>query len=846
MKLGKKDYIYISSIIGIIIAYVLIITRNQFLYGSTIDWDTQHFAIPDYIRTLFYRTHQIIPNFAFNMGMGQNIFNLSYYGFLNPIILISYFLPFLKMVDYIQISSVLIVITSCILFYKWQLNKFDSKTAFLGTLIFLSASPILFHSHRHIMYMNYMPFLIMAMMGVDNYFNDNKKALLIVSVFLIIMTSYFFSVPSLLMITIYGIYKYLEKNKNIKPSIFIKDGFKYISILFIGILMASIILLPTLYVLFNGRTDTSFTIDLFNILKPSMSIRRLFYGEYNPGMTFIFVFALVNYFINGNKEHKFLSVITVLILIIPIFAFILNGTMYIDTKVFIPFIPLFGLMVASTINDLLKNNKNMFKILYITYIIGIIMIIFNTKSRLAPMFIIDVLLLMSSVYLYMKKKNKYILYIALIIPCITLITINLFSDQLYQKDKLQLLENASYNKLIEKALLKETNIYRLINDNSPLQNMNRIHNINHYSSTIYSSTSNDNYKNYYYNYSGNEINQRSYGKISSSKNLFYNMAIGNKYHISNASSMLGYSPLYTMEGNTIYANNNVLPIIYASSNIISKKEVDELSFPYNMDALLRYIVVDSFSNTNHYVTNIKEIYPNYEITEEKNIKIKELNDSYKIISSDGHMKIKVDNLSNNEILIISFKVANNNTCKEKDLTIHINGIKNTLTCSDWKYHNGNYEFKYVISSNDKIKELKIKFSEGIFNISDIKTYIADYNDLKDVKKDVDEMIFDKEKTLGDVIEGTINVRENGFLNMSVPYDKGFKLYIDDKETDYVKTNYDFMGTPISAGVHKIRIEYKAPLLREGLIISAIGFVLLLAALNKDINKNKKKQQKKLA
>ena len=101
-KLKKDDYKNIALILFLIIIYVLCITNflNSF-YGSTVDWDCQHFSIPDYFRKLFYETGNLIPNFAFNLGNGQNIFYYSYYGLLNPIILFSYFLPFVKMVDYI-------------------------------------------------------------------------------------------------------------------------------------------------------------------------------------------------------------------------------------------------------------------------------------------------------------------------------------------------------------------------------------------------------------------------------------------------------------------------------------------------------------------------------------------------------------------------------------------------------------------------------------------------------------------------------------------------------------------------------------------------------------------------
>ena len=59
---------------------------------------------------------------------GINIYNLVEYGFLSPIILISYLLPFISMSNYIIISTIILTIISTILLYKFLYNhKFVIK-----------------------------------------------------------------------------------------------------------------------------------------------------------------------------------------------------------------------------------------------------------------------------------------------------------------------------------------------------------------------------------------------------------------------------------------------------------------------------------------------------------------------------------------------------------------------------------------------------------------------------------------------------------------------------------------------------------------------------------------------
>ena len=224
-KYNKKDYLNLLIIIlSFLIFIIFLLLRDNSIYVSMLDYVSQHYAIPEYFRTLFYETKDIFPSFALNLGMGQNIFNFSYYGLFNPIILISYLLPFINMAYFTMISSILIVIVSIILFYRWISNHFENELIrFISTFMFMTSAPLILHSHRHIMFMNYIPFLLFGLLSVEEYVNNNKKNPLIISSILIILTSYFFSIPSLLVLFLYSIFLYLKKyglNKNIINFVF--------------------------------------------------------------------------------------------------------------------------------------------------------------------------------------------------------------------------------------------------------------------------------------------------------------------------------------------------------------------------------------------------------------------------------------------------------------------------------------------------------------------------------------------------------------------------------------------------------------------------------------------------
>ena len=225
MELDRKNVLKQRAVLSFIFfALVIIALRFSSVYGSTLDWNSQHYAFPDYFRRLFYDTGDLFPDLALNLGGGENIYDFSYYGLFSPVILLSYLFPFLRMYDYIQLASILGAWISLMLMHRLLCRHFSSFTSFAGALAFVFTAPFLFNSHRHIMFVSYMPFMIMAYMSADKFISDNKKTFLIISSTLMMLCCYFFSITALLSLCVYIIYRYLSFNKNFSISDFFKKG----------------------------------------------------------------------------------------------------------------------------------------------------------------------------------------------------------------------------------------------------------------------------------------------------------------------------------------------------------------------------------------------------------------------------------------------------------------------------------------------------------------------------------------------------------------------------------------------------------------------------------------------
>lgn len=93
------------------------------------------------------------------------------------------------------------------------------------------------------------------------------------------------------------------------------------------------------------------------------------------------------------------------------------------------------------------------------------------------------------------------------------------------------------------------------------------------------------------------------------------------------------------------------------------------------------------------------------------------------------------------------------------------------------------------------------------------------------KKLADEAVYDLSYT-DTLIEGKIKANEDGYLYTSIPYEKGWELYIDGKKTDTVKYAGAFVSALIEKGEHEIRLQYSPDGFDIGIIISLASLLLL--------------------
>lgn len=819
----KKDFWNLFFLTVLVLGIIVCFIYPNKLFGSVTDWGSQHTMIPEYLRTLFYQTGDLFPDFMMHLGSGQNIYNISYYGLLNPIVLLSFLFPFIKMVDFMTIASIIGVLCSVYVCYYWLSKKgFSRSITFIATLVFTCAAPLIFHAHRHIMFINYMPFLMFGLIGVDKYFEQNKRSFITLSVLGMVLTSYYYSIGGILVLIIYGVYEYLKKEKHITVKKFLLDSLKFLYPILLGVGLSAILLLPTAYVIFNGRSGGKEPLSLAKLLIPHFDINALVYSSYSIGLSAIAIVSLFHTFFTKKKENIFLGITLFIVLSIPIIMYALNGMLYVRAKVLIPFLPLFVLLIAFLLHDLEQKKTN----IKLEIVVLILFAFFwSWRGYHQNWFFVDLAFVFVYLFAYFKWQKKWLYMFPIGILSIAIAFASNHNEKYELRDNYNRVFSNQKANLIRSTISKDKEFYRFNDLTDTLLTSNKVYHPHYYSTSLYSSTFHQPYKDFFYNEMGNADTYRNRLVTSSSNNIFFQTLMNVKYVLAKIGEQpVGYELVEQKGEYGVYKNDNVYPLGYVTTNIYKKSFYDSLKYPYNIELLMNGVVVeDNGQDTFESQLKTKTIeYP----SSVDGLKVTKTDRGY-IVTAKKNIKFDIplkEPIKDNQILMIKFRIEKSQNCKKGDLSIAINHISNKLTCQQWMYHNGNFDFEYAISGTE-VDHLSIYMSKGTFEIVDIENYVLDYNTFKENSKLVDPMILDMKKTKGDNIYGTIEVAQKGYFVLSIPYDKAFQIKVDGKKQEFNQVNETFIGFPLEKGTHQIEITYKAPWKNIGATISIVSVVL---------------------
>lgn len=656
----KRDKFYITILLLLPILFVLCVSTYS-MYGSKLDWLSQHVSLADYFR----QTKQLLPDSFANLQGQTNAFSFSYYGLLRPDVLISYLFPNVPTSFFIISYATLLWSFTGGLCYYWLRNKGYKDTICFFSSICCICANCFFQSHQQIMFVEIIPFLFLSLILIDK----NKRQWISLCICMAIFHNYFYTPGMILILLLYD----YDQHKTIK---------NMIVPIVLGVGFGAVLWLPTGYLIINNHKSVVQT-NLFNLFVPNLTLKGLVYDSYGCGLTVISWMALFQG-IQFEKTKK-LSILLIFMFVFPIFSYILNGTLYARTKILVLCLPLVLMILAHWLQER-KLNKGLL------VLAGLFLC---TKT----MFLGLLVALVFIGYYFMDKKERLMMYA--LVPMIVFTGLN-YNQCLDLK-----LYNSMYSKDKQKLMQRNDLNQRTADLDQVGYSVNRIYDQKEMKASSYTSTSNTLYNTFVYDIIKSPISQSNRTIITDSENYLYLSMMSVQNVLSKDSDLYGYKEVDIKGNYKLLKNKNVFPMVYVTNDTLSESKFDKLFYPYNLDTIYNRTIVNG-ETSNDYASKMKLI---------KNL------DQSIVIQNKRKIKktIPIDFDTKNKLICIDFDVKN---YTNKKVSISINGMKNTLSKKHSVYPNGNKHFTYILSKKT-LKQFDVTLSKGKYKISNIRVYTCD-------------------------------------------------------------------------------------------------------------------------
>ena len=656
----KRDKFYITILLLLPILFVLCVSTYS-MYGSKLDWLSQHVSLADYFR----QTKQLLPDSFENLQGQTNAFSFSYYGLLRPDVLISYLFPNVPTSFFIISYATLLWSFTGGLCYYWLRNKGYKDTICFFSSICCICANCFFQSHQQIMFVEILPFLFLSLILID----ENKRQWISLCICMALFHNYFYTPGMILILLLYD----YDQHKTIKDMI--------VPIV-LGVGFGAVLWLPTGYLIINNHKSVVQT-NLFNLFVPNLTLKGLVYDSYGCGLTVISWMALFQG-IQFEKTKK-LSILLILMFIFPIFSYILNGTLYARTKILVLCLPLVLMILAHWLQER-KLNKGLL------VLAGLFLC---TKT----MFLGLLVALVFIGYYFMDKKECLMMYA--LVPMIVFTGLNYnqcldlkLYNSMYSKDKQTLIQRNDLNQ-------------RTADLDQVGYSVNHIYDLKEVKASSYTSTSNSLYNTFVYDIIKSPIPQSNRTIITDSENYLYLSMMSVQNVLSKDSNLYGYKEVDIKGNYKLLKNKNVFPMVYVTNDTLSESKFDKLFYPYNLDTVYNRTIVNG-ETSNDYASKMKLV--------------KNLDQSIVIHNKKKTKKtIPIDFDATQKMVCIDFDVKN---YTNKKVSISINGMKNTLSKKYSVYPNGNKHFTYILSKKT-LKQFDVTLSKGKYKISNIRVYTCD-------------------------------------------------------------------------------------------------------------------------
>lgn len=169
----------------------------------------------------------------------------------------------------------------------------------------------------------------------------------------------------------------------------------------------------------------------------------------------------------------------------------------------------------------------------------------------------------------------------------------------------------------------------------------------------------------------------------------------------------------------------------------------------------------------------------------------------------------------------------------------VNKTELFLPSMKYNFHSSRENFVLNTGYHEKpVRRIRMTFEQkGYYDISGMKVYCQKTDTLNDwANRRKTEAPQDLEIS-GNHISCSVDFSKDRALVFSVPYSKGWSLFVDGEEAQVKKANHIFLAAELPAGKHEVMLSYETPYLWAGILVCGLGVWLLIEILEKFKNEN---------
>lgn len=868
-----KKWIYPLSLIFLFFILITVTVPEGAVFGSHTDWLSQHAALAETIRDACMEQHTLLPSWL-ELGSGSNGYQFSYYGFLRPDILIGCLLPQIPMIHILICYMLVVYLASVLLCYVWlRSENIPPVLSFAGSVLFMTAG-CMFHMHRQVMFVNYLPYLLCALLCV------RKKQIrwLPFCLCLICLNSFYFAVAAF---AATGWYWYRQEGNSFWNGAFLK---KYIPCVLTGTALSAALLLPTaLVILEHGRGGSPLTfLSFLELFGPNPVMNNLLFNEYGMGVTFVCLYTILAGL--AQKKYRKDSILFLLFGIFGVFSWLLNGTLYARPKILIPFLPLVILLCVRYLRDSgfftplgaesttpVSRDKSErvplplfpFAVIFPAGLLWFSQEQFPWILTEAVILFLLVLLFRTAVFKDLPGRRwQHItakppaLFLAALLLLISPVGMYLTTAATEEWVKCSDIDPGFTPEQLKAADMDP--LYHFDSLLSPLINGNRLTKSGMTRSTMYSSITSGSYSSLYYDTLMTPIRINNRAALLISDNPFMMNLLGVRYLETSADAVPAGYEIIQQSGDTVLAENDqVLPRAYFTSDIVSQERFEQAESLEQLDMITRKTVVDlpqkvtqetsvrtEEKGTEKYIEPYTSEFTSCSLPE--GLTIMKNGNTYDVSAENScTLDLHLASPQPGKILLLSFRLKNKTTAP---IVIDINGIRNKLSGCFAPYPNGNSCFHYQFSpdSGEGITDLSVTLPKGKYEISDIQWHLYDQDLLN--SKIFTPVTLSNSRHPDTILSGTVTAGEDGYLATSIPMQDGLEILVDGASAKILTVNEAFAGAPLSAGTHRIEIRFSPPGKTAGILVSLTAMagyaVFLTAGALKRLRNNSKGRDQK--